>query len=194
MDFALGDAKFSVNCGMPRSTPIQHFRMPPLVPFVPLVLLVLLVLSVPFNAHAQWQPPANLRQIPIKYDCRKTQHRVGAALQPNPFCWHGAIFLCLERMRAIDAKHPGAARFFLVHEYGHLALRAEDEGAADEWAAKQLAAIPSERQTLLAAIAHFLDDADVFDPLYGTGLNRARRIALAANLSVPRARSVSSSR
>ena len=174
--------------------PKTENRKPKTVTGIPLVLSVLSVLSVPSVTFAEWQPPATLRQVPIRYDCRKTQHRVGAALQPNPFCWHGAIFLCLERMRAIDAKHPGAARFFLVHEYGHLALRAEDEGAADEWAAKQLAAIPSERQTLLAAIAHFLDDADVFDPLYGTGLNRARRIALAANLSVPRARSVSSSR
>jgi len=173
-------------------TLIQGYAQP--LPALLAILLVLSVLLVPYNAHAQWQPPATLRQVPIRYDCRKTQHRVGAAQQPNPFFWHGAIFLCPERMRAIDARHPGAARFFLVHEYGHLALRTEDEAAADEWAARELAAIPTERQTLLAAIAHFLDDADVFDPLYGTGLDRARRIALAAKLSVPRARSVSSSR
>jgi len=173
-------------------TLIQGYAQP--LPALLAILLVLSVLLVPYNAHAQSQPPATLRQVPIRYDCRKTQHRVGAAQQPNPFFWHGAIFLCPERMRAIDARHPGAARFFLVHEYGHLALRTEDEAAADEWAARELAAIPTERQTLLAAIAHFLDDADVFDPLYGTGLDRARRIALAAKLSVPRARSVSSSR
>ena len=137
---------------------------------------------VPFNAHAQWQPPPTLRQVPIKYDCRKTQHRIGAALQPNPFYWHGAIFLCPERIRSIDAKHPGASRFFLVHEYGHLALHTENEAEADEWAAKQLAAIPKERETLRAVLQHFVDNAGIDDPLYGTGIDRAFRIANAARL------------
>jgi hypothetical protein len=85
-------------------------------------------------------------------------------------------------MRSIDAKHPGASRFFLVHEYGHLALQTEDEAAADEWAARQLAAIPKEHETLRAVLQHFMDDAEVYDPLYGTGIDRAFRIANAARL------------
>jgi hypothetical protein len=85
-------------------------------------------------------------------------------------------------MRSIDAKHPGASRFFMVHEYGHLALHTENEAAADEWAAKQLAAIPKERETLRAVLQHFMDSAEVYDPLYGTGIDRAFRIANAARL------------
>jgi hypothetical protein len=157
-------------------TPIRYF---PALLSIPLILSILFVPSI---APAQWQPPAALRRVPIKYDCKKTQHRVGAALQPNPFFWNGAIYLCPERMHAIDARHPGASRFFLVHEFGHLALHTEDEAAADEWAAKQLAAIPEERETLRAVLLHFVDDANVYDPLYGNGLDRAIRIAKAARL------------
>ena len=85
-------------------------------------------------------------------------------------------------MRSIDAKHPGASRFFLVHEYGHLALHTENEAEADEWAAKQLAAVPRERETLRAVLQHFVDNPGVDDPLYGTGTARAFRIANAARL------------
>jgi hypothetical protein len=85
-------------------------------------------------------------------------------------------------MRLIDAKHPGAARFFLVHEYGHLALHTENEAEADEWAARQLAAIPKEHETLRAVLQHFVDNAGIDDPLYGTGIDRAFRIANAARL------------
>jgi hypothetical protein len=85
-------------------------------------------------------------------------------------------------MRSIDAIHPGAARFFLVHEYGHLALHTENEAEADEWAARQLAVIPKERETLRAVLQHFVDNAGTYDALYGTGIDRAFRIANAARL------------
>jgi hypothetical protein len=61
-------------------------------------------------------------------------------------------------------------------------LHTENEAEADEWAARQLAAIAKERETLRAVLEHFMDDAEVYDPLYGTGIDRAFRIANAARL------------
>jgi hypothetical protein len=90
--------------------------------------------------------------------------------------------MCPEREREIDHRYPGAARFFLVHEYGHLAMRTREEAVADEWAAKQLSAIPSERATLRAVLKHFVEQGGVSDPLYGTGLDRGLRVAQAAGL------------
>jgi hypothetical protein len=69
-----------------------------------------------------------------------------------------------------------------VHEYGHLALRTREEAVADKWAAKQLNAIPSERATLRAVLEHFVEQGGVFDPMYGTGLDRGLRVAQAAGL------------
>jgi hypothetical protein len=134
------------------------------------------------QAKGQWVPPVELQNVPVFEDCRMTRHGVGASLQPNLIYPRGAIFLCPEREREIDRRHPGASRFFLVHEYGHLALRTREEAVADEWAARQLAAIPSERRTLRSALMHFVDQGRIFDPLYGTGLDRGLRIAQAARL------------
>jgi hypothetical protein len=145
-------------------------------------ILLAIGLSVEFAASAlgQWVPPAELRSVPVKEDCRTTHHGVGVSVQPTLFFPKGAIFLCPERMHEIDAAHPGASRFFLVHEYGHLALRTREEAAADEWAARQLSAI--EPATLKAAILHFIDEGQRFDPLYGSGLDRALRVARAGRI------------
>ena len=134
------------------------------------------------GAQGKWVPPFELRNVPIFEDCKKARHGVGVSIQPNLVYPRGAIFMCPERESEIDKRHPGAARFFLVHEYGHLALHTREEAVADEWAAKQLAAIPSERGTLRAALLHFVEQGRVFDPLYGTGLDRGLRVAQAAQL------------
>ena len=104
------------------------------------------------------------------------------SIQPTLFYPHGAIFLCPEREREIETRQPGAARFFLVHEYGHLAMRSREEAVADEWAAKQLAMVPSERGTLHAVLSYFVDEGTLFDPNYGTGFDRAWRVARAAGI------------
>ncbi len=148
-----------------------------------LLWLLLATLWVPRRGQGQWTPPAALRNVPVLADCKLTRGGVGASLQPTLFYPKGAIFLCPEREREIDARHPGASRFFLVHEYGHLATRSREEAVADEWAAKQLAEVPAERATLRAALLHFVDKGNIFDPLYGTGLDRALRVARAAGIS-----------
>ena len=143
-------------------------------------LCAVFVLATIFVAHqslAQWVPPATLRDIPVYDDCNKTRHGVGLSVQPTLVFPRGAIFMCPERERAIDARHPGASRFFLAHEYGHLAMKSRAEAVADEWAAKQLAAVPGEQATLRAVVSHFVDQGTLFDPLYGSGFDRALRVA-----------------
>ena len=148
-----------------------------------LTFLLLASIGMPSRSYGQWVPPAELRNVPVRNDCKLTRHGVGVAVQPTVFYPNGAIFLCPEREREIEARHPGASRFFLIHEYGHLAMRTREEAVVDEWAAKQLAAVPGGRITLRAAILHFVDQGALFDPLYGTGFDRALRIARAAGIA-----------
>lgn len=148
-----------------------------------LTFLLLVSVGISHRSHGQWAPPAELRNVPVLNDCKMTRHGIGVAVQPNVFYPSGAIFLCPEREREIDARHPGASRFFLIHEYGHLAMRTREEAVADEWAAKQLAAVPAERSTLRAVLLHFVDQGVFFDPLYGTGFDRALRVARAAGIA-----------
>ena len=102
--------------------------------------------------------------------------------KPTLFYPQGAIFLCPEREREIDRRRPGASRFFLVHEYGHLAMHTREEAVADEWAARQLASVPVEQSTLRAVLLFFVDEGTLFDPFYGTGFDRALRVARAADI------------
>jgi hypothetical protein len=134
------------------------------------------------QSPTQWVPPAALRNVPVSDDCKMTRHGVGVSIQPTLFYPLGAIFLCPEREREIETRQPGASRFFLVHEYGHLAMRSREEAVADEWAAKQLAMVPAERGTLRAVVSYFVAQGTLFDPNYGTGLDRAWRVARAAGI------------
>jgi hypothetical protein len=148
-----------------------------------LIRLLLAGICLGQRCSGQWVPPAALRDVPVRSDCKMTRHGVGVSIQPTLFYPSGAIFLCSQREREIDIRHPGASRFFLVHEYGHLAMRTREEAVADEWAAKQLAMVPAERGTLRAALSYFVDQGMLFDPLYGTGLDRALRVARAAGIA-----------
>jgi hypothetical protein len=145
-------------------------------------LLLVGICTVAQRSPGQWVPPVALRDVPVRSDCKMTRHGVGVSIQPTLFYPRGAIFLCPEREREIEIRHRGASRFFLVHEYGHLAMRTRGEAAADEWAAKQLAMVPAERGTLRAALSYFVDQGMLFDPLYGTGFDRALRVARAADI------------
>jgi hypothetical protein len=134
------------------------------------------------QSPTQWVPPAALRNVPVRADCKMTRHGIGVSIQPTLLYPLGAIFLCPEREREIETRQRGASRFFLVHEYGHLAMRSREEAVADEWAAKQLAMVPAEKGTLRAVISYFVDEGTLFDPNYGTGFDRAWRVARAAGI------------
>ena len=146
------------------------------------ILIAMLISLFPLCASAQWALPPSLRKVRVRDDCARTRHGIGLSVQPSPILPNGEIFFCQDRARAIDAVHPGASKFFLVHEYGHLALHTRDEAEADEWAARQLAAAAGGKQILEAVVLHFLDEATRFDPLYGSGLDRALRIARAGGI------------
>jgi hypothetical protein len=151
----------------------------------PILALILLAAGCAAErSPGQWVPPDALRRVPVRADCRMTKRDVGVSIQPTLFYPNGAIFLCPEREREIEARRPGASRFFLVHEYGHLAMRSREEAVADEWAAKQLGKVPAERVTLRAILCYFVDEGTLFDPSYGTGLDRALRVARAAGMPV----------
>jgi hypothetical protein len=146
-------------------------------------LLLPMAMCLAQRAPGQWVPPAALRDVPVLANCHMTKHGVGVSLQANVIYPHGAIFLCPEREREIDRRRPGASRFFLIHEYGHLAMHTREEAVADEWAAKQLAGVPAERGTLRAVLLYFADQGPLFDPLYGTGFDRALTVARAADIA-----------
>src|SRR5262249_44844431 len=155
------------------------------VPRLRVLFLIALWLLAPagiLQCCGQWVPPEKLRNVPVFADCKMTRHGIGVSIQPNFLFPRGAIFLCPARESEIESRHPGASRFFLIHEYGHLALHTREEAVADEWAARQMAAIPSEHSALRAVLLHFVDEGRVFDPLYGTGLDRAFRVAQAARI------------
>ncbi|PWT78276.1 MAG: hypothetical protein C5B58_15495 [Acidobacteria bacterium] len=146
------------------------------------IVLWLLVPAGVLRCCGQWVPPEKLRNVPVFADCKMTRHGIGVSIQPNFLYPRGAIFLCPERQSEIERRHAGASRFFLIHEYGHLALHTREEAVADEWAARQMAAIPSEHGGLRAVLLHFVEQGRIFDPLYGTGLDRAFRVAQAARI------------
>lgn len=149
------------------------------------LLVATLITLFAQRAPAQWIPPANLRNVPVRDDCARTGHAIGLSIQPSVIRPNGEIFFCQDRAHVIDAAHPGASTFFLVHEYGHLALHTRDEAEADGWAARQLAAVDGGKRVLQAVILHFLDVGTRFDPLYGGGLDRALRVA--KNGGIPKA-------
>ncbi len=133
-------------------------------------------------AHAQWCPPPAYKEIPVLDDCRLTRNTVGLAIQPNLLYPHGALVMCPDRIQQIEKEHPGASLFFTVHEFGHLVLRTRNEAQADEWAARQLSGAPGGNETLRAVVAHFVDVGTRFDPMYGTGLDRALRVCRAGGI------------
>ena len=135
------------------------------------------------RSPGQWVPPAPLRNVPVLADCQMTRHGVGVSLQPTLFFRMAQSFFVPNANEKLTLRHPGASRFFLVHEYGHLAMRTREEAVADEWAAKQLAMVPAERGTLRAVLSYFVDEGTLFDPLYGTGFDRALRVARAAGIA-----------
>jgi hypothetical protein len=134
------------------------------------------------SGQAEWTPPSQLRKVPVREDCDKTNGVIGIAFQPTLFSPHGAIFLCPKRALEIDRTHPGASFFFRVHEYGHLALHTRNEALADGWAARELSQSVAGRTTLRAAFLYFTDLGDRFAPMYGNGYDRALTVAESAGI------------
>jgi hypothetical protein len=56
---------------------------------------------------------------------------------------YDGLFVCPSRQREIKSEVADADHFYLVHEYGELALHKTSQKLADCWAAHQLRAAPN---------------------------------------------------
>jgi hypothetical protein len=86
------------------------------------------------------------------------------------------VYVCPAVVRLVRKDYPGAERFFLVHEFGHIALQTSDEAAADCWAAHELVGVRNGRRSLDAAIALFRARGEDDSRRYGSPRERAERI------------------
>jgi hypothetical protein len=143
-------------------------------------LLVLLLLGLAADrAGAQWRPSGELATVPVVRDCLETGGDVAVSRLEPP-----TIYLCPSVMALVRARNAGAEHFYLVHEYGHIALATSDESAADCWAARELALAPNGARYLRAAIAHFRERGDVPSARYGSPRERAERVRRCADAAL----------
>jgi hypothetical protein len=142
--------------------------------------IALLAASVPTGVHAQWIPRGDLARVLVVHECDETGGDVAVARLDPP-----TVYVCDRVVRLVRAKDPGAERFYLVHEFGHIALQTSSESAADCWAARELVAAPNGSRTLRIAIAHFRSRGDEPSARYGSPRARAERIRSCADEAMP---------
>jgi hypothetical protein len=135
------------------------------------MLATLAGVLAPASAHAQWKPVGALAAVPVIDECRETGGDVMATRLEPP-----TIYVCPHVVELIRRRHPGAEHFYLVHEYGHLALRTSDERAADCWAAQALARAPHGARYLAIFVAHLRSRRPDDSPRYDSPAQRAQRI------------------
>jgi len=136
-----------------------------------------LLFAAAFAAQAQWRPTGALAGVPVIRECDETGGDIAVTRLDPP-----TIYICPRVVELARKADPGVEHFFLVHEYGHLAMQTGDESLADCWAARELAKAKNGERYLVAAIRHFeRRDADT-SRRYGTPLERARRIRACADM------------
>jgi hypothetical protein len=123
------------------------------------------------SAQAQWRPAGALAAVPVIRGCDETGGDIAVSRLDPP-----TIYVCPRVVERVRRSDPGAEHFYLVHEYGHIALLTSDEAAADCWAAHELAKAPNGERYLAAAIRHFRARGDESSRRYGTPAERAERI------------------
>jgi len=131
-------------------------------------------------AHAQWRPAGTLAAVPVIRECDETGGDIAVSRLDPP-----TIYVCRRVVELLRKADPGAEHFYLVHEYGHIALLTSDEAAADCWAARELARAPNGERYLAAAIRHFRRRGEDPSRRYGTPLERAERIRSCADSPAP---------
>lgn len=134
-------------------------------------LFFALGLAAALPAHAQWTPTGALARIPVYRDCDDTGGDVAVSRLAPP-----AIYVCPAIVRFIRRHDPGAEHFYLVHEYGHIALQTADEAQADCWAARALADARNGARYLDAMLEHLRKRPDEARAGYGTPSDRAATI------------------
>lgn len=116
-----------------------------------------------------WRPSGHLSQIKLIASCGETQGGVAVARMPDK------IYYCPYRISYINDLSPGAAHFFFVHEYGHLALSTGDERKADCWAANEFKTLYN-GIVYIDSIIHFLNRYMSADMAHGQPDERAAHI------------------
>lgn len=144
------------------------------------LVLVVILGAAPCGAAAQWRPSGALASVLVVDDCNETGGDVMVSRLDPP-----TIYVCPRVVKLVRKDHPGAEQFFLVHEFGHVALQTSDEAMADCWAAHELANVRGGRRALDAAIALFGARADDPSRPYGTPQDRAERIRRCAEETLP---------
>jgi len=139
------------------------------------LLIVALLAAGAGAAHAQWRPTGPLAAVPVIRECDETGGDIAVSRLDPP-----TIYICPRVVDLVRKKDPGAEHFYLVHEYGHIALVSGDEAAADCWAARELAKAKNGERYLAAAIRHFRSRGDEASRRYGTPVERAERIRACA--------------
>lgn len=111
-------------------------------------------------SFAQWHPAGRLIDVKVINTCKMPDRQV-AFLTPD------GIFFCPERAADVDAQMSSASHFYLVHEYGRVAINTPSRKLADCWAARALAAAPNGPFYVKQWIKHWLIHG-TSDPTYGT--------------------------
>ena len=135
------------------------------------LLTLALLVAAAGAAQAQWRPTGTLAAVPVISECDETGGDIAVSRLDPP-----TIYICRRVVELVRKSDPGAEHFYLVHEYGHIALLTSDEAAADCWAARELAKAPNGERYLAATIRHFRRRGEDPSRLYGTPLERAERI------------------
>jgi len=145
------------------------------IPFASLTVCAVLA-AASGAAAAQWKPRGALAAVPVVRDCDETGGDIAVTRLDPP-----TIYVCPRVVELARKADPGVEHFFLVHEYGHVALQSGDEVAADCWAARELAKAPNGERYLAAAIRHLRRRGDDASRRYGTPVERAERIRACAD-------------
>lgn len=130
-----------------------------------------LLAALAVSAQAQWVPTGALAAVPVINECDETGGDIAVTRLDPP-----TIYVCRRVVELLRKKEPGAEHFYLVHEYGHIALLTSDESAVDCWAARELARARNGQRYLAAAIRHFRQRGEDPSRRYGSPLERAERI------------------
>ncbi|SFL29465.1 hypothetical protein SAMN05192568_10032 [Methylobacterium pseudosasicola] len=119
-------------------------------------------------AGAQWSPAGSLLNVPVTKDCNQTSGSVASA-KPD------GLFLCPTRAELIDSQVQDASHFYIVHEYGLLAIQTTSDRLADCWAAHQLAAARNGRHYIKQWIIHWTHYGTT-RPSFGTPAQRIANV------------------
>jgi hypothetical protein len=117
---------------------------------------------------SQWRPTGELLTVSSKNRCEKTAGRVAAIND-------GILYFCPARAAEVDAQVSDASHFYIVHEYGHLAIHTTSTKLADCWAAHKLASAPKGPHYIRRWIKHWRIYGTA-DAAYGTAEERISNV------------------